>query len=1060
MQSVIEDYLTQLQEELSTGNALEHSYRPALKQLFQTINPEVTAVNEPSKSKFGSPDFAFYKKKNTSLQIGYVEAKDIYVNLDEVEKSEQIKRYLGYSNLILTNYIEFRFFRNGEKYQTIEIATKEGNYLLYDDSNFSQLVREIQAFLEGQPENITNANRLAKIMGGKAARIRDNVQIYLDNTTDERNDELLRLFKIMQDLLVHDLSFDKFADMYAQTLVYGLFVARYYDRSTSNFSRQEARDLVPASNPFLRHFFDHIVGPNFDKRLGYIVDELCEVFTVSDVKEIIRIHYNLFGETVDKDPIIHFYEDFLKEYDPVLRKKMGAYYTPVPVVNFIVRAVDDILKKEFKLPDGLASTEKIEKKTKTQGTKATELFHRVQILDPAVGTATFLNEIIKYINKKFQGQEGLWPSFVEKELIPRLHGFELMMAPYTIAHLKLAMTLKETGVEKFHKRLGVYLTNTLEEGVKEDEGLFSSLGLAQAISDEGKAASEIKHKTPIMVVIGNPPYSVSSNNKSEHILKLIEDYKKDLNEKKINLDDDYIKFIRFAEDLIEKNGEGIVAMITNNSFIDGITHRQMRKHLIQTFDSIYILDLHGSTKKKETTPEGGKDENVFNIQQGVSINIFVKKGGKKKTFGKVFHAELYGKRLSKFEILNRNKLESISWKELPYSEPYYFFVPKDFNLIHQYNSFIKINELFNLGGAGIKTERDAITIHLGKNDLYSVLKDFSELTIPQIRLKYSLTKDSRDWTVKRAKNEIENYLGDYEKNIIEIDYRPFDQRYTFYTGKAKHFIGTPGFKVAQNFLHRNNLGLLVKRQNKQEFSYIFLVNKVAESCMFESAYANNNVYPLYQYYEGDIKTSNLKIELVSQLLEGLKLKAGNKIVFLKYRNECIELDPNTTHSYKTKENVYPIDILDYIYAVLHSPNYRKKYKEFLKIDFPRIPKPKNGAQFWELVKLGGKLRRLHLLEDPEITNFETTFSIAGSNIVEQVKYNVEKVFINETQYFGNVPKETWEFYIGGYQPAQKWLKDRKGRKLEYEDINHYQKIIVAMNKTQEIMFKIDEVMKL
>ncbi|PIY68925.1 DNA methyltransferase, partial [Candidatus Roizmanbacteria bacterium CG_4_10_14_0_8_um_filter_39_9] len=555
----IQDYLNKLQTELLTGSALEHSYRHAFKELCETIDANVLTQNEPSRTAHGSPDYIFFKKSNTNIILGYAEAKDIWVNLNDIEKSEQLKRYLGYSNLILTNYIEFRFFRNGEKYQTIAIASRENTFLRSKEENFLQLEAELKAFLEGKPERIKSGKRLSQIMGGKALRIRENVMRFLQ-TENIRNQELEKMYEVMKSFLVHDLSVEKFADMYAQTLVYGLFVARYYDESPENFSRQEARDLVPASNPFLRHFFDHIIGPDFDKRLGCIVDELCDVFAVADIRDIIMRHFNLFGEIVDKDPIIHFYEDFLKEYDPLLRKSMGAYYTPVPVVQFMIRSVDEMLRKEFNLQEGIANTDKTQREVLIQGKKEKEMVHKVQILDPAVGTATFLNEIIKHIHKGFVGQEGVWQSYVDQELLPRLYGFELMMAPYTIAHLKLAMTLKETGINHFHRRLGVYLTNTLEEGIKHKDDLFS-FGLTEAISEESKAAGTIKHDRPIMVVIGNPPYSGESNNKGL-FEKEIEVYKreptggklKERNPKWIN--DDYVKFIRFAEQMIEKNGEG------------------------------------------------------------------------------------------------------------------------------------------------------------------------------------------------------------------------------------------------------------------------------------------------------------------------------------------------------------------------------------------------------------------------------------------------------------------------------------------------------------------------
>ncbi|HRV75963.1 MAG TPA: N-6 DNA methylase, partial [Candidatus Saccharimonadales bacterium] len=703
-QGLISKYLNEVERYFSSGQAGEHAYRPALKELMESFD-DTSAVNDPKRSQHGMPDFVFLKRSNSKIIKGYAEAKDIKPDiLDKTEKTEQMERYHGYANLFLTDYLEFRFFKNGEKYKTISLGKLKDGHLSLNPENSEELVRELKEFLELPPEQIKSGRRLAEIMGGKARRIRDNVSLYLDDE-HERNQELEKMYSMMKELLVHDLSKEKFADMYAQTLVYGLFVARYGDRTPDNFTRQEARDLVPKSNPFLRKFFDHIAGSEFDDRLGYIVDELCEVFQVSNVKELIKKHLKLIefgdGQGDEKDPIIHFYEDFLKEYDPLERKRMGAYYTPIPVVKFMINQVDRILKEEFKLGKGLADTSKIDHITKdASGKRFKNQIHRVQILDPAVGTATFLNETIKFIYEGFEGQEGCWPSYAERDLLPRLHGFELMMAPYTIAHLKLGMTLQETGLMDYTDRLGVYLTNTLEEGIPRQPDLFS-YGLAEAVTQESAKAAEIKHEKPIMVIIGNPPYSISSNNKGDHILNLIKDYKKDLNERKINLDDDYIKFIRFAEDQIAKNGEGIVAMITNNSYIDGITHRQMRKHLLQTFDKILVVDLHGNSKKKETSPDGTKDENVFDIMQGVSI-VFMIKFGKKKNnqLGEIYHSELYGKRKIKFSsLLNKD----IKFSKLEAPAPAHFFVPKDFILQKDYDNYISLNQLFVLNSSGIHT---------------------------------------------------------------------------------------------------------------------------------------------------------------------------------------------------------------------------------------------------------------------------------------------------------------------------------------------------------------------
>jgi len=821
-----------------------------------------------------------------------------------------------------------------------------------------------------QKEPIRSGAHLAKIMGGKAQRIRDNIRQFYSSETDKDTD-LIRLYETIKKLLVHDLTIDSFADMYAQTLVYGLFVARFYDKSSSGFSRQEARELIPNSNPLLRHFFDHIVGADFDIRLKYIVDELCEVFSHANVEELMKEYFkvDLWGKTVrGPDPVIHFYEDFLNEYDSALRKKMGAYYTPLPVVQFIVNSIDYLLKKEFKLTAGLADT-----------SKTKDGLHKVQILDPACGTGTFISSVIRniYMWLRDNGQKGRWPAYVHNDLLPRLYGFELMMAPYTIAHLKLGIAFRQTGFWNFHRRLGIYLTNSLEESSIQQQDLFS-FGLAESISEESKEASKIKNEKPIMVVLGNPPYSVSSSNKGEWIQKLTGDYKSDLDERNIQpLSDDYIKFVRFAEHFIEKNKSGIVAMITNNSFLDGIIHRQMRRHLLETFDDIFIFNLHGSTKKREKAPDGSKDENVFDIQQGVSINIFVRKEGEKEKLGTVYYAELYGKRLDKFKVLNESFIKDIKWETLNYSEPHYFFVPKDFRSEKQYSKGFSVNDIFNISTSGIKTHHDDELVGFNK----------------------------------------------FEENDKDYLYRPFDLRHINYDLKK---VVRSRFAVMKNVL-QDNLCLLTSRQlSTYGFQHVFATRALSDICAVslqtkESSY----VFPLYLYPEGGSRISNLKKEIVDKI---------ERIV----------------------GKVSPGDIFDYIYAILYAPSYREKYKEFLKIDFPRIPYPKNKDSFKVLTRIGSELRSLHLLESPSVNEFITTYPVEGSNIVEKPAYREGKVFINEGQYFGKVPEIAWEFWIGGYQPAQKWLKDRKDRELTNEDIEHYQKIIVVLMETRKIIGEISK----
>lgn len=1036
--NIFDSYLHSVSGKFRHKETSEMGYRAdfetLLKQIFEEIN--VKRIDHDARAKDGSrPDFIVL---NHDVPILYVEAKDIGIDLDKIEKSEQMARYFGYANLILTDYVEFRFYRNGLKY---EEAIKVAEYDLKKRTikplpdNYEHLRKSVLDFTQTHKEPIRTAEHLSKIMGGKAQRIRDNVKHFLTLDT-EKNTSLIKLYKTIKKLLVHELDENSFADMYAQTLVYGLFVARYHDESPDNFTRQEARELVPKSNPLLRHFFDHILGLDYDVRLKFIVDELCVVFSHANVQELMKQYFkdDFWGKTHEgPDPVIHFYEDFLKEYDQALRKKIGAFYTPLPVVRFIVRSVDYILENDFKLTGGLSDSSKSDKD-----------IHKVQILDPASGTGTFITEILKNVHTRFTDQKGRWPKYVFHDLLPRVHGFELMMAPYTIAHLKLSMFLRDTGFRHFNNaRLGIYLTNSLEESNIGGD-LFSVGGFAESIAQESQEASLIKNETPIMVVIGNPPYSISSSNKSDWIINLIKVYKKDLNEQKINLDDDYIKFIRFAEHFIEKNKTGIVAMITNNSFIDGITHRQMRKHLLETFDDIYILDLHGNSKKKEKSPDGSKDENVFDIMQGVSINIFVRKNKNKKGLGNVYHSELFGKRERKFKTLDENNSKTTKWKKLKYTEPYYFFVPKDFRELDHYDTFFSLDDLFLQKGPGCKTERDSLNIKLSKNELENVLMDFMKLNEQQIRIKYNLFKDSRDWKVTWAMNDVQE---NFSNNIIkQYTYRPFDTRYIYYSGVSKGFVGTPGFKRFSNML-QDNIGIIYPRMCKGNGGFQHgLLSKFIVDVASGDAFSGAGTFfaPLYLY---PLNESEETLNRKTRRIPNLNKEITKNIVSILGLDFVNEKEANN-------KSISPFDILDYIYAILYSPSYRENYKEFLKIDFPRIPYPKDKNEFYKYVKFGNELRLLHLMETPKLNKFITTYSIEGSDTVDKITFKDGNVYINSEQYFGKVPEIAWNFYIGGYQPAQKWLKDRKGRTLTNEDIEHYQKIIIVLMETDRIMKEI------
>lgn len=1038
----LDQYINNLNSKYKLGNATEHTFRGNLEQLIESIVPSIRATNEPKRQTCGAPDYILTKK---DIPIGFIEAKDIGdKDLEGAKKTgnkEQFDRYkISLNNLIFTDYLDFHLYREGQFITKIAIGeiTNKGIKALPD--NFSRFENLIKDFCSHISQTITSSKKLAEMMAGKARLLSDVIEKALTSDVTNHDDSTLKdQLKAFKEILIHDITPKGFADVYAQTIAYGMFAARLHDPTLPTFGRQEAAELIPKSNPFLRKLFGYIAGPDIDDRIKWIVDSLVDIFLACNVEEILKNYGKI---TKMEDPIIHFYETFLSEYDPKLRKARGVWYTPAPVVQFIVRAVDDILKSEFDLPQGLADNCKTKIKVNYQGKLIEQEVDKVQILDPATGTGTFLAETIKHIYKKFEGQQGIWSNYVEKHLLPRLNGFEILMASYAMAHLKLDLILNETGFKPTkEQRFRVYLTNSLEESHPDTGTLF-----ANWLSTEANEANHIKRDTPVMCVIGNPPYSVSSTNKSEWIQNLISDYKKNLNEQKLNLDDDYIKFIRYGQHFIDKNGSGVLAYISANSFIDGVTHRQMRKSLLESFDKIYILDLHGNAKKKEICLDGSTDQNVFDIMQGVSINIFVKTGKKNKNhLGQVFTADLQGKRELKYDFLTENNLKSIEWKNVLYEDPFCFFKSLNYDVLEQYNKGFQFAELFAKYNSGIQTKNDSLTIKHTSEEVIKVVEAFKRLSKLELENELKI-KDSAGWKIDSAKEDILKNKG----VVINIQYRLFDNRKTYFTGNSSGFIGRTRGEVMKS-MQQANLALIFKRTGKiygSTYDFLFISKSVISEGLFAiDPLGREYLAPLYLYPETNVRqtiaqittrTPNLNAEIIKKVEEQLGLT-------FTYEKET------------TKNTFAPIDILDYIYAVLHSPTYRDKYKEFLKIDFPRIPYPKDKDTFWQLVNLGGQIRQIHLLESPTVEKYITQYPKDGNNIVTKPKYQDNKVYINDTQYFNHVPQIAWEFYIGGYQPAQKWLKDRKDRKLEFEDILHYQKIIVALFETNRLMLEIDKI---
>ncbi len=1026
MNEFISTYIKEINQLYQTGLTTEHSFRPALQRLLHDCTGCIV-INEQSHIDCGAPDLTLVSKQ---LPIAYIEAKDLEDgDLDGRKKNkEQFDRYkASLDTIIFTDYLDFHLYEHGEWQQSVRLAEIQGNKIrLSDADRFVSLMEHIK---NARPQRITSASKLAQLMAGKARLLRDIIEQALIQDGDTPT-ELRGYMQAFQQVLIHDITPKTFADIYAQTIAYGMFAARLHDESPDDFSRAEAANLIPKTNPFLRKIFQQIAGFDLDERIAWIVDDLVSAFAATDMEKIMQG----FGKSTQQtDPMLHFYEDFLFQYDPAAKKQCGVYYTPQPVVEFIVRAVDDILRTEFNLPMGLADTSKVEIEQEIEQDlkhrKEKKLVHRVQVLDPATGTGTFLAETVRQIKRDLGGQMGAWPSYVPEHLLPRLHGFELMMAPYTIAHLKLDM---EIGIPA-QQRLKVFLTNSLEEANQDANTLF---GLY--LAEEANSASRIKKNAPVMIVMGNPPYSGISQNNGEWITNLLSDYKKEpggvqpLQERKIWLNDDYCKFIRLGQYYVDRNKEGVLAYICNNGFLEAPTFRGMRWNLLHSFDKIYIINLHGNSKTKETTPDGEKDENVFDIMVGTSINIFIKTGKKKKgDLAEVFYKDLYGLRGDKYEYLVSHVLSSVDFKKLNYSEPFYPFVEVDEEGKSEYMAGFGVDEIFSTWTLGFVTANDKLNISFSQEEHIKKIQEFLEMPEIEWRIKYGREKDSRDWKYETARKDAHSFRNNLVKKVI---YRPFDTRYTYYTGNSRGLYSSPQSAILSHMLSPN-IAFVIGRQGqavgKMEWNLIYSIDTISDLNIYYRG--GGTVFPLYLYpEEGSIETerrANLDEKIWAQI---------NTII---------------------GKEATPEDIFDYIYGVLHSPAYRAKYKEFLKVDFPRIPYPKNADEFEHFRSFGNQLRELHLMH--KVPDSPVSFPNAGTMQVDYLRWEWNKddgysgnIWINETQCFEGVPTEAWNFYIGGYQPAQKWLKDRKGRTLSFDDIEHYRKIISVLIETKVIMEKI------
>ena len=1034
---MVREYLKKIAETTAQGDAREESYYSCLSDFLNDFAESINKKNIqitilPKKTEAGNPDFRIWDGKQHI--VGYIEAKKPGERLDDIEESEQLLRYRSvFPNLILTDFYEYRLYRNGKlidkvsigrsfiakKLQTIPPVENEDKFYLLLEKFFSFIL----------PKVFTAASLAEEL--AKRTRFLKNEVISKELEEEEKGKgEIYGFYLAFKKFLVANLELHEFADIYSQTITYGLFAAR--TRANSEFNRKLAYDLIPNTIGILKNVFKFISFGSLSAQMEVIIDDISEVLQAADVNKILNEFYkNGKGE----DPIVHFYETFLNEYDPETKEKRGVYYTPEPVVKYIIRAVHYLLKTQFKLNDGLASDE-------------------VTLLDPAGGTLTFPAEAIKIAVAEFENKFGNAGKelFIRNHILKKFYAFELMMAPYAIGHIKISFLLEELGYTmKEDERFKLFLTNTLD---MEDLQQTEIPGL-ESLSTESHYAADIKKNEPILVIVGNPPYSGHSANKNEWTDKLLKEnidgaqgyYTVDgevLNEKNPKwLQDDYVKFLRFAQWKIHKAGQGIVGMITNHSFLDNPTFRGMRQSLMNTFNEIYIMDLHGNSLKKETSPDGSKDENVFDIRQGVSIAIMFKK---KNTKGcRVYHSDLYGVRKEKYNFLEKENFRKKDFEILNPQSQMYFFIKRDTSEIEYYNNWHKINEIFPVNSVGIVTARDEFAIALDKNKLEERISQFKNLNFSSDFFKsfYSL-KDTGGWKIDKARKELlkdENY-NDYYYKIL---YRPFDIRTIYY---CQTIIERMRYDVMRHML-RDNLGIATVRQVKASLNWQHSL--IADS-LIESCYVSNKtseisyLFPLYLYPEDKNKKSHINLMLFDESRRGATYKRKpniSQIVFNKLKD-----------AYNKKPA--PEEILYYVYAVMYSNIYREKFSEFLKIDFPRIPFTKDYALFEKLSSLGKELTELHLLKHRLLNNPIVKYRGKGdSDIIKKVCYNEEDktVYINDDKYFDNVTPQMWNYFIGGYKVMEKYLKVRVGRQMDAPQ--HYTRLATSIALTIDIQKEID-----
>lgn len=1090
-------YLKKIAKRLAKDDYREESLYPALGKLIKMKAEElgvkkVDITQQPRKTEAGNPDMRIWDGGHTG--IGYIEAKRPGADLGAIQESDQLKRYRsGFPNVILTDFFEFRLFKDGELVDKVSIgrpfvAKKLGEVPPAEhEEAFNEL---LQQFFSHSTPVTRHASSLAKEL---AKRTRYLEHIIEHELVGVENKELTGFYQAFQQYLIAGLSKTEFADLYAQTVTYGLFAAR--TRAEGTFTRENARQFIPSTIGILRDVFEFISYRKLPQNISWIVDDIAQVLNAADTGKILKRYYE---EGKGADPIIHFYETFLSEYDPGLREQRGVYYTPEPVVGYIVRSVHQMLKEEFGKPLGLADDS-------------------VTVLDPAAGTLTFIAEAFKVAVNEYATKYGAGgvPNLIKDHLLEHFYAFELMMAPYAIGHLKMGFILDELGYHlSDDERFKLYLTNTLEMEELEQTSLP---GMA-SLSEESKAAGKVKKEQEVLVILGNPPYSGHSANKSEWIDDLLKEgythkngHKDDgyyfvdgkpLGERNPKwLQDDYVKFIRFAQWKIDQYGQGIIGFITNHSYLDNPTFRGMRESLTKSFDDIHLLDLHGNSLKKETAPDGSKDENVFDIRAGVSIALLKKSppgrgagadDSRQRRGWSIQRSDLYGLRNEKYEWLDEHDLKITDWKGIKPQSPFYFFKEQDYQLKEIYGKYIQVTDLFPINGMGMTTAHDDFVIAHKVKTLITRFSQFKKSKKDEDYLHEIFeVRKKKGWSILKAWDSIQSiYDTELEELIYPVAYRPFDSRYIIY---HDDLVWRIAWKAMKNMILGDNLAICIGRQwaavGSDTYDVVWATDEIIDINLFRRG--GELLFPLYLYPEAENGNGNGKNKrgggtVMMVFEEGTEYTARrpniNKEFYAllekTYRGQDVQKkaasksgDSSTSSPHNgdsaQSDNLWrptPEQILYYTYAVLYAPAYRQKYAEFLKSDFPRVPFTKDYMLFNNLAELGKELTELHLMKSDKLNDPIAKFQGKGPFKIGKAKKvgrnyqpEEERVYINKDgQYFEGIPSEVWEYQIGGYQVLDKWLYDRRERKLSNEEIQHYCKVATALYHTIALQKQIDE----